>query len=162
MTLLYQFLGRPSCGNADDGSPGGDLATCLSWAMAPPLRELLKSSGKSYIFWSTSLTSDITTSWGDLAAAMQVMARQAGGYYALVCQVCQEIHIEKETRLTKLWKQSRRQNCNCGAKMQHDDRCPMHPRSFGEKPFPACDKMSREESEWLRKRWADQKRGGRK
>jgi hypothetical protein len=43
---------------------------------------------------------------------------------------------------------SRRKKCNCGTRAAHSEKCPMHQRRAGERPYPYCDVMSREDSEW--------------
>ena len=69
-----------------------------------------------------------------------------------VCLQCRKADVEKERRLRKLVGSSRRKGCTCGTRLQHKERCPMNPRHAGERPYPGCDKMSKEESDWLAKR----------
>ncbi len=42
--------------------------------------------------------------------------------------------------------------CRCGSRLVHSERCPMHPRTHGERPYLGCDVMSRDDSVWLETR----------
>ena len=60
-----------------------------------------------------------------------------------------------KTRLQRLrteFQKSARRKCTCGRPMGHKENCPMHPRRAGETPYPACDVLTRDESEWLHAR----------
>ena len=74
------------------------------------------------------------------------------GRRVLVCKECKKDEPARERRLRKLLKESKRARCKCGSKLQHSERCPMFPRFLSEIPYPGCDVISREESEWLEKR----------
>ena len=51
-----------------------------------------------------------------------------------------------------LAKRSKRKGCVCQRLTGHAEKCPMHISYFGEMPYPWCDVMTRDESEWLRDR----------
>ena len=55
----------------------------------------------------------------------------------------------KEKFLTQLFTRSKRKGCNCGATLQHAEKCPMLPRSASELPYPGIDVMNQKEYEWL-------------
>ena len=77
----------------------------------------------------------------------------------LVCNFCraalakqEQLDARKESKLTKLLAKSKRKGCNCGARLQHQEKCPMHPRSRNERPYRGMDVLSKEESDWLEAR----------
>ena len=61
---------------------------------------------------------------------------------------CCECKARVQTLRAKFQK-SARKRCTCGRSMGHKQTCPMHPRRAGEAPYPACDVLSRDDSEWL-------------
>ena len=67
----------------------------------------------------------------------------------MICKKC--IHA-KETRLRELMKRSKRKGCTCKSQFTHTEKCPMHISFAGERPYPGCDVMSKEDSEWLHQR----------
>ena len=56
---------------------------------------------------------------------------------------------DRRRHLEHLMKTSRRSACTCQRPLAHADACPMHMRFFGEQPYPGCDVMTREDSDWL-------------
>ena len=72
--------------------------------------------------------------------------------WELLCHTCHEAAKTKLERLKKLMTQSRRAACKCKRFEGHAESCPMHPRLAGERPYPGCDVMSREDAEWLQAR----------
>lgn len=74
----------------------------------------------------------------------------------LICLQCSAADAARdaarERKLTQLMKTSKRKGCTCGSRLQHDEKCPMHMRTHGERPYPGCDVMTPEDSEWLIKR----------
>jgi len=85
----------------------------------------------------------------------QLRNYKQGSQRRLVCSICVAADEEREARLKTLVKTSKRGRCTCRQLLQHSERCPMHPRKFGEKPYPGMDVMSRSDSEGLaaRLRW---------
>ena len=67
----------------------------------------------------------------------------------LLCNTCNEKENKKLQRLRALMQKSQRRACKCGNPLGHKTNCPMFPSKFGEKPFPGCDVMTREDYEWL-------------
>ena len=70
----------------------------------------------------------------------------------LMCETCSTREADRDRQLRNLMKKSTRAGCKCGSKLQHCEKCPMHPRTSGERPYPYCDVMSRDDSEWILKR----------
>ena len=83
---------------------------------------------------------------------MTVANFKRGSSKQLVCEACIADERAKEKKLRQLMKESKRQKCTCGSLANHKQGCLMHPKDAWERPFPGCDKMSREDSEWLAKR----------
>ena len=74
----------------------------------------------------------------------------------LLCKECRKSQAacrsEEASRLRALRKQaatSKRKGCTCDQRIGHAEKCPMHARTFGEKPYPWCDVMTRRDSDWL-------------
>jgi hypothetical protein len=59
---------------------------------------------------------------------------------------------QEERTLRAKAKRSKRKGCVCQRLAGHAEKCPMHIYYFGEMPYPWCDVMTRDESEWLRDR----------
>ena len=74
----------------------------------------------------------------------------------VTCVTCREEEDKREKQLKARLKKSRRPGCTCKHPNSHTEKCPMHIRYAGEKPFPGCDVMTRAESEWLHKRKPNQ------
>ena len=77
----------------------------------------------------------------------------------LLCQACRSHHGSqasadqaKESKLNSKAYKSRRKKCTCGRRLGHAEKCPMHKSNAYEKPYPWCDVMTRQESEWLEAR----------
>ena len=79
----------------------------------------------------------------------QLLAYTQGSGRQLICNVCVVADGKREARLNALMKSSKRKRCTCRQLLQHSERCPMHPRKYGGKPYPGMDVMSRADSEWL-------------
>ena len=56
---------------------------------------------------------------------------------------------DREKYLQNLMMNSKRKTCTCKTPFAHSEKCPMHMRKAGERPYPGCDVMSREDSDWL-------------
>ena len=74
----------------------------------------------------------------------------------ITCLTCREEEDKREKQLKERMKKSRRPGCTCKHPNNHTEKCPMHIRHAGEKPFPGCDVLTRAESEWLQKRKPNQ------
>ena len=72
--------------------------------------------------------------------------------HSVVCIACKKIADEKEQKLRKLMKKSKRAACTCKRQLTHAEKCPMHMNYAGEQPYPGCDVMSREDSDWFQMR----------
>ena len=79
--------------------------------------------------------------------------------HQVICLQCvqtekdrQQEEKARQARLTKLLRTSTRAACKCKRQAGHTEKCPMHPRTAGEDPYPGCDVLSREDSEWLHSR----------
>ena len=79
----------------------------------------------------------------------QLLAYKHGSGRRLICNVCVVADGAREARLKALMISNKRKRCTCRQLLQHSERCPMHPRKYGEKPYPGMDVMSRADSEWL-------------
>ena len=69
--------------------------------------------------------------------------------HAMVCVGCKAQAATREQQLRQLMKKSKRAACTCKCPLAHAEKCPMHIRRWGERAYPGCDVMSREDSEWL-------------
>ena len=74
----------------------------------------------------------------------------------LHCHICKEEEarqkardVAKEKALKAKLKLSRRKHCTCGSLTAHAEKCPMYPSKHGERPYPGCDVLTRDESDWL-------------
>ncbi len=74
----------------------------------------------------------------------------------LLCHICKEEEARqkardfaKEKALKAKLKLSRRKHCTCGSLTAHAEKCPMYPNKHGERPYPGCDVLTRDESDWL-------------
>ena len=83
--------------------------------------------------------------------------KERGG--VLLCKACSSHEVSgasadqaKESGLRSKADKSRRKKCTCGRRLGHAEKCPMHKRNAYEKPYPWCDVMTRQESEWLEAR----------
>lgn len=83
--------------------------------------------------------------WRLLSPAQQGSLVAQGRY---TCAECAATMQQKLRCLRDLMQKSKRQGCSCG-KPAHAEHCVMSPRTYGERPYPGCDVMSREESAWL-------------
>ena len=72
--------------------------------------------------------------------------------FRLLCLACVDAERLREAKLRKLMRTSKRAACKCNRVSNHTEKCPMHPRTFGERPYPGCDVMTREDYEWLQAR----------
>ena len=69
--------------------------------------------------------------------------------HRMMCKTCS---AAKEQRLRELMKTSKRKRCTCVHPLAHTERCAMHISFAGERPYPGCDVMSKEDSDWLQQR----------
>ncbi len=74
----------------------------------------------------------------------------------LHCHICKEEEarqkardVAKEKALKAKLKLSRRKHCTCGSLTGHAEKCSMYPSKHGERPYPGCDVLTRDESDWL-------------
>ena len=74
----------------------------------------------------------------------------------LHCHICKEEEarqkardVAKEKLLKAKLKLSRRKHCTCGSLTGHAEKCSMYPSKHGERPYPGCDVLTRDESDWL-------------
>ena len=70
----------------------------------------------------------------------------------LVCSQCKKLEVARENELREKLKTSRRRKCTCQQAIGHKQTCPMHVSYAGERPYPGCDVISREDSEWFHQR----------
>ena len=88
-------------------------------------------------------------------APADLSSRRKDGTHSMVCDGCKKHATSREQRLRKLLKKSKRAACTCKRPLAHSEKCAMHMRFAGERPYPGCDVMSREDSDWLQKRNSD-------
>ena len=67
----------------------------------------------------------------------------------MLCRDCKKKETDREKYLQNLMMNSKRKTCTCKTPFAHSEKCPMHIRAAGERPYPGCDVMSREDSDWL-------------
>ena len=85
-------------------------------------------------------------------APADLSSRTKDRTHSMVCDGCKKHAAAREQRLRQLMKKSKRATCTCRLPLAHAEKCPMHMRFAGERPYPGCDVMSREDSDWLQKR----------
>ena len=68
----------------------------------------------------------------------------------IACLVCREHQDARRQQLQKLMKKSKRKACTCRHPHAHTRTCPLHVKFAGDRPYPGCDVMSREDSDWFR------------
>ena len=68
---------------------------------------------------------------------------------AIRCTTCTAQLTAREKELKLRMQQSKRRRCVCKHPLSHTEKCPMHMRYAGERPYPGCDVMTRDESNFL-------------
>ena len=78
--------------------------------------------------------------------------RKKGQAHSMVCDSCSKGAAAREQRLRQLMEKSKRAACTCKTQLAHSEMCPLHMRFAGERPYPGCDVMPRDDSVWLEQR----------
>ena len=93
-----------------------------------------------------------TNSWQTTIPSPGLEQKTKGKKERLVCSQCKQVEVAREKELREKLKTSRRRKCTCQQAIGHKQTCPMHVSYAGERPYPGCDVISREDSEWFHQR----------